>query len=35
MEEPTAPRWAPRVGWAIAAAIVVIVVVAIVKANPL
>lgn len=33
--EPVAPRWARLVGWLIAAAIVVIVVVAVVRANPL
>jgi hypothetical protein len=35
LDEPTAPGWARPVGWLIAAAIVALVVVALVRANPL
>ena len=35
LDEPSAPRWARPIGWLIAAAIVVIVIIAAVQANPL
>jgi hypothetical protein len=35
LDEPVAPRWARPVGWLIASAIVVLVVIVILKANPL
>jgi hypothetical protein len=35
LDEPVAPRWARPAGWLIAAAIIVIVVIAVVRANPL
>lgn len=35
LDEPVAPRWARPAGWLIAAAIIAIVVVAILEANPL
>ena len=35
LDEPTAPRWARPLGWAIAVAIVVIVIIAVISANPL
>lgn len=35
LDEPKAPRWAAPVGWIIAAAIVAIVIVAVIRANPL
>jgi len=35
LEEPVVPRWARPVGWLIAAAIIAIVVIAVIRANPL
>ena len=35
LDEPVAPRWARPVGWLIAAAIIAIVVIAVIGANPL
>jgi hypothetical protein len=35
LDEPVAPRWARPAGWLIVAAIVAIVVIAIIRANPL
>ncbi len=35
LDEPTVPRWARPLGWAIAVAIVVIVIIAVISANPL
>jgi hypothetical protein len=34
LDEPAAPRWAAPVGWLIAAAIVALVIVLLVQANP-
>lgn len=35
LDEPRAPRWAAPIGWLIAAAIVALVIVLLVTANPL
>jgi hypothetical protein len=35
LDEPSAPRWARPVGWAIAIAIVAVVIFAMIEANPL
>lgn len=35
LDEPVAPRWARPAGWLIAAAIIAIVVIAVIRANPL
>ena len=35
LEEPVAPRWARPVGWLIVAAIVAIVLIVVIRANPL